>query len=38
MDEHNKERNALNLAHAIALSHKHGYHLSVQLHKVLGIE
>lgn len=38
MDEYDDRRNAENLAFAAALSRRHGYHLSIQLHKLLGIE
>jgi 7-carboxy-7-deazaguanine synthase len=36
-DEHNAEANAANLAHATALSLKHGYRLCIQTHKIAGV-
>lgn len=38
MDEHDSAKNAANMAHAAALAMTHGYKLSLQLHKILGIE
>lgn len=37
MDEHNEAKNAANTARALSLAQVHGYHLSLQLHKLLGI-
>lgn len=37
MDEYDPARNAANTAHALALAQKHGYRLSIQMHKVWGI-
>lgn len=37
MDEYDETRNAENTALAIELARKHGYRLSLQLHKILGI-
>jgi len=38
MDEYRQEKNADNLSLALALATKHGYLLSLQIHKLLGIE
>lgn len=38
MDEYNEQRNAENLKLAMQLASQHGYRLSLQLHKMLGIE
>lgn len=38
MDEYNKTKNAANLKHAVSLCEKHGYFLSLQTHKILGIK
>ncbi|MDE3061158.1 MAG: 7-carboxy-7-deazaguanine synthase QueE, partial [Pseudomonadota bacterium] len=38
MDEYDDTRNAENLAHALTLAQTQGYRLSLQLHKILGIE
>ncbi len=38
MDEYDAARNAENLAYASELAQQHGYRLSLQLHKILGIE
>jgi len=38
MDEYDAQRNAENLAYAAALAQRHGYRLSLQMHKILGIE
>ncbi len=38
MDEHDAAQNAKNLQHAVSLAQAHGYRLSLQLHKLLGIE
>ncbi len=38
MDEYNEQKNADNLALALTLSMRHGYRLSLQTHKTLGIE
>jgi organic radical activating enzyme len=38
MDEYDEARNAQNRAHALALAQTHGYRLSLQTHKLLGIE
>lgn len=38
MDEYDEAKNANNLSRALALATKHGYLLSLQLHKILGIE
>jgi 7-carboxy-7-deazaguanine synthase len=38
MDEQDEKRNAENLAFAMDLARKHGYRLSLQTHKLLGIE
>ena len=38
MDEYDERKNAENTAHALALCQQHGYHLSLQTHKILGIE
>ncbi len=38
MDEYDEEKNAANLAHATRLAMAHGYRLSLQLHKIVGIE
>jgi 7-carboxy-7-deazaguanine synthase len=38
MDEYDETRNAGNLAHALMLATRHGYRLSLQTHKMLGIE
>lgn len=37
MDEYDEVRNAANAAYATLLAQKHGYRLSLQLHKTLGI-
>lgn len=37
LDEGDDERNARNRAHAVALAMKHGYRVSLQLHKILGL-
>lgn len=37
MDEYDPARNAKNMAHALALAQTHGYRLSLQTHKMLGI-
>lgn len=37
MDEYDPARNAKNMAHALKLAQTHGYRLSLQTHKVLGI-
>lgn len=38
MDEYDAKRNADNLALALKLAQEHGYRLSLQTHKILGIE
>ncbi len=38
MDEYDEAKNRANLEHARDLALKHGYNLSLQLHKILGIE
>jgi organic radical activating enzyme len=38
MDEYNDEKNAANRAHASQLAQREGYRLTLQLHKILGIE
>ena len=38
MDEYDAAKNAANLELAKNLALKHGYHLSVQLHKIIGVE
>lgn len=38
MDEYDAARNAENLAYASQLAQRHGYRLSLQVHKILGIE
>lgn len=38
MDEYDAEMNAANLALARQLVQTHGYHLSLQLHKIIGVE
>lgn len=38
MDEYNPQVNAANLAYATQISQQHGYRLSLQIHKILGIE
>lgn len=38
MDEYNEAKNASNLSRALTLATRHGYRLSLQLHKLLGIE
>lgn len=38
MDEYDAEVNAMNLAHAASLAQERGYILSLQTHKILGIE
>lgn len=38
MDEGNEAKNKANRAHAVELCMKHGYRLSLQTHKILGIE
>jgi 7-carboxy-7-deazaguanine synthase len=38
MDEYDEALNAENLAHALNLATEHGYRLSLQTHKMLGIE
>lgn len=37
MDEYDPARNAANMAHALALAQKHGYRLSIQMHKIWGV-
>ncbi len=37
MDEEDEAQNAANRAHAVALCQQHGYRLSLQTHKILGI-
>jgi organic radical activating enzyme len=37
MDEYDKEKNKDNLKYAVELCQKHGYLLSLQAHKLLGI-
>lgn len=37
MDEHSAEKNMANVAYTKELAMKHGYRLSLQLHKILGI-
>jgi organic radical activating enzyme len=37
MDEYDVMRNARNVAHTIKLAGQYGYHLSMQLHKMLGV-
>lgn len=37
MDEYDPTKNAANTAHALALAQTHGYRLSLQTHKLLGI-
>lgn len=37
MDEQDREKNEINIKHATALCMKHGYRLSLQTHKILGI-
>lgn len=37
MDEADPARNAANVERAVALAHTHGYRLSLQLHKIVGI-
>ena len=38
MDEYDEKRNAANTAYALELADRHGYFLSLQLHKMLGIQ
>lgn len=38
MDEYDESKNAANTKLALELAHKHGYRLSLQTHKILGIE
>jgi organic radical activating enzyme len=38
MDEYDVDKNAANLALATTLAQRHGYRLSLQLHKIAGIE
>lgn len=38
MDEYDPARNAANLAYATEIAMRHGYRLSLQTHKILGIE
>lgn len=38
MDEYDDVRNAANTAYAMQLAVRHGYRLSLQMHKILGIE
>ena len=38
MDEYDDRKNAENLALALELATRHGYRLSLQIHKLLGIE
>jgi len=38
MDEYDEAKNSANLKHALALATQHGYRLSLQLHKLVGIE
>jgi organic radical activating enzyme len=38
MDEYDTKRNAENLTYAAELAQRHGYRLSLQTHKILGIE
>lgn len=38
MDEYDADKNAANLALARQLVQTHGYHLSLQLHKIIGVE
>lgn len=38
MDEYDEAKNRANVAHALALATEKGYRLSLQLHKLLGIE
>jgi len=38
MDEYDAKRNAENLSYAAELAQRHGYRLSLQTHKILGIE
>ena len=37
MDEHEPFKNAANIEHAVKVSMEHGYRLSLQLHKILGL-
>ena len=37
MDEYDAEKNAANIAHTLHLVRMHGYRLSLQLHKIIGI-
>lgn len=37
MDEYNKIKNRANLKYAVSLCQKHGYFLSLQTHKILGV-
>jgi organic radical activating enzyme len=38
MDEYNDEKNKLNMEYAINLTLEHGYRLSVQMHKYIGVK
>jgi len=38
MDEYDEAKNEANLALAMQLSQRHGYRLSLQLHKIIGVE
>lgn len=38
MDEYDEAKNRANLNHAVSLCEKHGYFLSLQTHKILGIK
>jgi len=38
MDEYDAAKNAANLSHAAMLAHSRGYRLSLQLHKIVGME
>jgi len=38
MDEYDDKKNAANLRLAMKLAQRHGYRLSLQLHKIIGIE
>ena len=38
MDEYDDEKNAANLRLAMELAQRHGYRLSLQLHKIIGVE
>ena len=37
MDQYDSQKNAANMAHAAQLAQQHGYRLSLQIHKFLGI-